>query len=77
MQLLLAYSLPRSPTVKVSVSVVTTYHIRVSDAAVVSVFVSTETETSYNCRRCLAMDVRVASNNQSLTGTPQYNYHGA
>jgi hypothetical protein len=63
MQLLLAYSLPQNPTVKASISVVTTYYVRVSDAAivrlwtkttefffsnaaVVSAFISTETETS-------------------------------
>jgi hypothetical protein len=66
MQLPLAHSLPRSSTVKASVSVVTAYHIRVSDAAVVSVFISAETETGSNsvttevcsdCRRCLAMDI--------------------
>jgi hypothetical protein len=34
--------------------------------------VSTETETSSNCRRCLAMDIRVDSYNQPLSGTPQY-----
>jgi hypothetical protein len=48
MQLPLAYSLPRNPTVKASISVVTTYYVRVSDAEVVSVFVSAETETSSN-----------------------------
>jgi hypothetical protein len=48
MQLLLAYSLPRNLTVKASISVVTTYYIRVSDAAVVSAFVSAETETNSN-----------------------------
>jgi hypothetical protein len=48
MQQLLAYSLPRNPTVKTSVSVVTAYYICVSDAAVVSVFVTAETETSSN-----------------------------
>jgi hypothetical protein len=48
MQLQLAYSLPRNLTVKASVSMVTTYYIRVSDAAVVSVCVSAETETSSN-----------------------------
>jgi hypothetical protein len=63
---LLAYSLPRNSTVRTSVSVVTTYYIRVSDAAVVSVLISAETETSSNCRRCLAMDVRVDSYNQPL-----------
>jgi hypothetical protein len=60
------------PTVKAFIFVVTTYYVRVSDAAVVSVFISAETETSSNCRRCLVMDVRVDSNNQPLTGTPQY-----
>jgi hypothetical protein len=40
--------LQRNPNVKASVSVVTTYYIRVSDAAVVSVFISVETETSSN-----------------------------
>jgi hypothetical protein len=44
MQLLLAYSLPRNPTVKSSISLVTTYYIRVSDRAVVSIFISAETE---------------------------------
>jgi hypothetical protein len=48
MQLRLAYSLPRNLTVKASISVVTTYSIRVSDAAVVSVFISAETEASSN-----------------------------
>jgi hypothetical protein len=48
MRLLLAYSLPRNPTVKAAVSVVTAYYIRVSDAAVVSIFVSAETEISSN-----------------------------
>jgi hypothetical protein len=48
MQLSLAYSLLRNPTVKASISVVTIYYVRVSDAAVVSVFVSAETETSSN-----------------------------
>jgi hypothetical protein len=66
MQLLLAYSLPRNLTVKALISVVTTYYIRVSDAAVVSLFISAETETSFNCRRCLAMDVRVDSCNQAF-----------
>jgi hypothetical protein len=61
MQLLLAYSLLRNFTVKASASVVRTYYIRVSDAAVVSVFISAENKTSSNCRRCLAMDVRVDS----------------
>jgi hypothetical protein len=70
--LLLVYSLPQNLTVKASVSVVMAYYIRVSDAAVVSVFISAETETSSNCRRCLAMDDRVDSNNQSLSRTPQY-----
>jgi hypothetical protein len=73
MQLLLAYSLPRNLTVKASFSVVTTYYISVSDAAVVSVFISAETETSSNCRRCLAMDIRVDSYNPHSSGTPQYN----
>jgi hypothetical protein len=72
MQLPLAYSLRGNPTLKASISVVKTYYVRVSDAAVVSVFISAETETSSNCRRCLAMDVRVDSNNQPLSGTPQY-----
>jgi hypothetical protein len=72
MHLLLAYSLPRNLTVKASVSVVTTYYICTSDAGVVSVIISAETETSSNCRRCLAMDVRVDSYNQPLSGTPQY-----
>jgi hypothetical protein len=48
MQLLLVYSLPQNPTVKSSISVVTTYYVRVSDAAVVSVFISVESETSSN-----------------------------
>jgi hypothetical protein len=48
MQLPLACSLPRNPTVKASVSVVTAYYIRFSDAAVVSIFNSVETETSSN-----------------------------
>jgi hypothetical protein len=48
MQLPLAYSLPRNPTVKASISVVTIYYVRVFDAAVVRVFISVETETSYN-----------------------------
>jgi hypothetical protein len=48
MQLLLAYSLPRNPTVKASISVVTAYYVVVSEAAVVSAFVSAETETSSN-----------------------------
>jgi hypothetical protein len=48
MQLPLANSLPRNSTVKASISVVTTYYVRVSDAAVVRVFVSAETETSSN-----------------------------
>jgi hypothetical protein len=48
MQLQLEYSLPQNPTVKASVSMVTVYYIRVSDAAVVSVFVSTESEISSN-----------------------------
>jgi hypothetical protein len=69
---LLAYSLPRNLTVKASVSVVTAYYIIVSDAAVVSAFISAETETNSNCRRFLAMDVRVDSYNQPLSGTPQY-----
>jgi hypothetical protein len=55
--------------------VVTTYYIRVSDTAVVSVFISAEAETSSNCGRCLAMDVRVDSNNQPLSGMPQYDYN--
>jgi hypothetical protein len=46
--------------------VVTTHYIPVSDAAVVSVFIFGETETSPNCRRCLAMDVRVDSYNQAF-----------
>jgi hypothetical protein len=71
-RLLLAYSLPRNLTVKASVSVVTTYCIRVSDAPVVSVFISAESETSSNYRRCLAIDVRVDSHNQALSSTPQY-----
>jgi hypothetical protein len=74
MQLLVACSLPRTLTVKASVSMVTAYYIRVSEAAVVSIFISAETETSSNCRRCLAMDVRVDSNNQPLSGTSQYIY---
>jgi hypothetical protein len=74
MQLLLTYSLPQNLTIKASVPVVTTYYISVSDTAVVSVFISAETETSSNCRRCLAMDVRVDSYNQPLSGTPQYKY---
>jgi hypothetical protein len=72
MQLPLAYSLPQTLTAQASVSVVTAHYIRVSDAAVVSVFISVETETNSNCRRCLAMDVRVNSNNKPLSGTPQY-----
>jgi hypothetical protein len=48
MWLPLAYSLPRNPNVKASISVVTAYYILVSDAAVVSIFISTETETSSN-----------------------------
>jgi hypothetical protein len=48
MQLPLAYSLPRNPTVKASISLVTTYYVRASDAAVISIFVSAETETSSN-----------------------------
>jgi hypothetical protein len=44
MRLLLAYSLPWNPTVKASISVVTTYH----DAAMVRVFLPAETETSSN-----------------------------
>jgi hypothetical protein len=47
-QLPLAIRFPRNPTVKASVSVVTTYYVRVSDAAVISVLVSAETETSSN-----------------------------
>jgi NADPH-dependent ferric siderophore reductase len=70
MQVSLAYSLPQNPTVKASISVLTTYYVRVSDAAVVSVFISAETETVSNCRRCLAMDVRADSYNQA--DTPQY-----
>jgi hypothetical protein len=73
--LLLAYSLLRNLTVKASVSVVTTYYMRVSDAAVVSVFISAKAETSSNCIRCLAMDDRVDSNNESLSRTPQYYNH--
>jgi hypothetical protein len=69
---LLAYSLLRNFTVKECVLVVTTYYVRISDAPVVSVFVSPETETRSNCRRCLAVEVRVYSNNQPLSGTPQY-----
>jgi hypothetical protein len=72
MHLLLAYSLPRNLTVKASVSVVTTYYIRVSDEVVVSVFISAETETNFNCRRYLAMDDRFDWNNQFLNGTPHY-----
>jgi hypothetical protein len=72
MQLQLAYWLPLNLTVKASVSMVTTYYIRVSDPAVVSVFISTETETSSNCRRCLAMDVHVDSYDQPLSDTPHY-----
>jgi hypothetical protein len=74
LHLLLAYSLPRNLTVKASVSMVTTYYIRVSDAAVISVFISAETETSSNCRRCLTMDVLIDSYNPPLCGTPQYFY---
>jgi hypothetical protein len=48
MQLLLAYLLPWNPTVKASISVITTYYVRVFNAAVVSVFVSAEIETSSN-----------------------------
>jgi hypothetical protein len=48
MQLSLAYSLPRNPTLKASISVVTAYYVRISDAAVVVVFVSAEAETSSN-----------------------------
>jgi hypothetical protein len=66
----LAYSLLQNLTVKASVSAVTAHYIRVSDAAVVSVFISAETETSSNFRRCLAMDVRVDSCNQPLSGRP-------
>jgi hypothetical protein len=72
MHLLLAYSFPPNLTVKASVSVVTTYYIRVSDAGVVSVLISSETKASSNFRRCLAMDVSVDSYNQPLSGTPQY-----
>jgi hypothetical protein len=57
-------------TVKASVSVVTAYYVRVSDAAVVSVFISAETETSSNCRRCLAMDVRFDPYNQAFRRHP-------
>jgi hypothetical protein len=46
MQLPLAYLLPRNLTVKAYVSVVTTNYIRVSEAAVVSLFISAETEIS-------------------------------
>jgi hypothetical protein len=72
MHLLLAYSLLWNLTVKASVPMVTTYYIRLSNTEVVSVFISAETETSSNCRRCLAMDVRGDSNNQALNSTPQY-----
>jgi hypothetical protein len=72
MQLPLAYSLPRNLTVKASVSMVTLHYVRVSDAAVVSIFISAETETNSNCIRCLAMDVHVDSNNQTLSGKLQY-----
>jgi hypothetical protein len=71
-RLVSAFSLSRNLTVKASISVAPTYYIRVSDTVVVSAFISTETETSSNCRRCLAMDVRVDSYNQPLSGTPQY-----
>jgi hypothetical protein len=66
MHLPLEYSLPRNLTVKASVSVATTYYIRVSDAAVVSLFISAETETNSNCRRCLAMDVCFDSYNRGV-----------
>jgi hypothetical protein len=72
MQLLLAYSLPRNLVVKAYVSVLTTYYIRVSDTAVVTVFISAETETSSHFRRCLVMDFRVDSYNQPLSSTPHY-----
>jgi hypothetical protein len=73
MQLPLAYALLQNPTVKASVSMVTAYYIRVSEEAVVSVLIIGETEISSNCIRCLAMDVRVDSCNQPLSGTPHYN----
>jgi hypothetical protein len=47
-QLPLAYSLPRNLSVKASISVVTVYYVCVSDSAVVSVFVSAETEKNSN-----------------------------
>jgi hypothetical protein len=74
MRLPLAYSLPRNLTVKASVSVVTAYYVRVSGAALASAFISAETEKTSNCRRCLAMDVRVDSYNQPLSGTSHYIY---
>jgi hypothetical protein len=81
MHLPLAYSLPRNPTVKVSISVLTAYYVRVSDAVVVSVFVTTETELVLiplplklrsDCRRCVAMDGRSNSDIRLSCRTPQY-----
>jgi hypothetical protein len=48
MQLPLVYSLPRNPTIKASVAVVMAYYVHISNTTVVSIFVSTETETSSN-----------------------------
>jgi hypothetical protein len=48
MKLPLAYLLPWNSTVKASISVVTTYYVLVSEGAVVSIFVSAETETNSN-----------------------------
>jgi hypothetical protein len=44
LHLLLAYSFLQNPTVKACVSMVTAYYIRVFEAAVVSVFVTAESE---------------------------------
>jgi hypothetical protein len=72
LHLLLVSSLPRNLTVNASVSVIPTYYISISNTVVVSVFITTETETSSNCRHCLAMDVHIDSYNQPLSGMPQY-----